>query len=99
MMELGNLPSGAASGLATLNKALTNPKVQSLAGLFNIDLNNQVQRNAVLAYARSNLAAATYAAAVQTVAAGAVPTAAPARPVTAYYAQQAIQAYRDVAAL
>ena len=98
-MELGKLRTGVSPGLVTLRKALTDSKVVRLAGLLNIDLNDTVKRNTLLANAMASYESADALAALLPVGNSGVGIAVRPRMLTHYYVAQALQAYQEVATL
>lgn len=99
-MEPAKLTAGVSPGIVTtLRQTLSDPKVASLAGLLHIDLNDKVQRNALLVTAEANYETANSVQAILPVGTSSVAAAVRPRVLTPYYVAQALIAYREVEVL
>jgi hypothetical protein len=90
-MKIGAALPGIADGLTPLRQALSSPRVSGIASLLNVDLGNEVIRNAVLDRAEVNLRIASIASADSS----ALPTGGQYEH-TRSYIDKAINAYREM---
>ena len=98
-MKISSLAGGPPIGVVTWEKALTNPKVLSLARELNIDLNNEGQRNAVLEQAEKNNEYSSVRKAALPEMDSGMSVFASHPEFTRHYVQSALQLYREISAL